>query len=206
MAMELSEYFVAIAALLVEIVIVIVFAFAMSKTKWMKIKNEDGSLNYINCIAVAVVFGLLAIVATHYFSENYEGSLINVRDFPVMVGGLVGGPIGGIGAGLIGGVERYFVGGATALPCMIGSIISGLVGGLIWWFAGKKFPKAYVAIIAMFVVECIHVLLVMFVSDPYQTGFDAANVIGIPMIVMNTVGMVLFVLIYEKFIKNESED
>jgi len=150
-------------------------------------------------------FAILAIMATTYFSFDYlDNTKISVRDFPAMVAGLIGGPVVGICVGFLSGLERYFVGGPTAIPCMIGTILAGLVGGIIWYICGKRFPKFYIAAIAMLIVECVHMILICYLSDPISggpSGLDIASTIALPMIVCNVLCILVFSIIYKKIIE-----
>jgi len=193
--MDLSNDVIAILYILATMMIVLLFACALSKTKFFNV-IENRKMNYVNCGIILVSFGILSIVATK-MSASYDGAFINIRDLPVMIAGLIGGPIAGVGAGLIGGIERYLEGGTVAVPCMIGTILSGIVGGIVWTLAGKKFPKIWMAAIAMLAVECIHMLLVAYVST------SIAKNIAAPMIIFNVLGIILFGYLYHKYLVSE---
>lgn len=183
-----------------------VFLFALSKTQWFS-AYKDGKINIINVAAIIAVFGLLSIIASHYFSSTYNGAIISIRDLPAMVAGLLGGPITGLGAGLIGGVERYAEGGITALPCMIGTILSGLIGGAFWCLAAKKFPKIIFATVAMLIAEVIHTVLVYFLADGDTIADNAEIVANISpwMIGFTVLGAIIIAVIYDKYIRPSSE-
>lgn len=196
LGMGTNETLVMMAYLLVEMALVITVALGLSRTKWFKeaVKNR---LTPINCALLIATFGALAILGT-YLAVDYETSKINIRDFPVVIAGLIGGPIIGLGAGLIGGVQRYFVGGATAIPCTISTILSGVVAGLVHRHYGK-FPKMHVAIITSFVLAIVHMVLVTFISSPSSVGGDTASVIALPMIAFAVIGMTVFSFMYFRF-------
>lgn len=191
--MDLSEILVMICLLLAEMVLVIAVTFGLSRTRWFKDTVND-KLTPVSCAVFIAIFGTLAIVGT-YLAADYETSKINMRDFPVIIAGLLGGPIIGIGVGLIGGIERYFEGGITALPCAISTILSGIIAGFVHNHY-KKFPKVHVAVITSFVLIVVHMVLVTFISEPSDAGAEIAGVIALPMIVFAVLGMGIFSYLY----------
>ncbi|MFA6803446.1 MAG: LytS/YhcK type 5TM receptor domain-containing protein [Candidatus Methanomethylophilaceae archaeon] len=195
--MDLNDNVIAVLYMLVMMAIVLLFAFALSRTKFFGV-IENGKMNYVNCGVILVSFGILSIIATR-LSASYDGAFINIRDLPVMIAGLIGGPVAGLGAGLIGGVERYLEGGTVAIPCMIGTVLSGIVGGMVWMLAGRRFPKIWIAAIAMLSVECVHMLLVAYVSA------SIAENIAAPMIIFNVLGIVLFGYLYRNYLISEND-
>lgn len=188
-----------------EILLIIVFVYALSKTKWFKSKNS-GFLGLKGTLAYIAVFGILMIFATNYFKGAYGDAFINLRSMAAMVGGLVGGPAVGLGAGLIGGLDRILIGGTVALPCSFATVLSGIIGGLIWVVAGRKYPKLYVVAIAMFLIECLHLILIATISNPPSVGMDVAQHIMIPQILFNVVGVIIFTLFYNRYIRVKETD
>ncbi|OPY34595.1 MAG: 5TMR of 5TMR-LYT [Methanomassiliicoccales archaeon PtaU1.Bin124] len=188
-----SDYLVMFGYLVAQMVLVIAVTFALSRTRIFK-EVITNKLTPFNCIAFIVIFGALAIVGT-YLAIDYETSKVNLRDFPVIIAGLLGGPIIGTGAGLIGGIERYLEGGATALPCAISTIMAGAVAGLVHW-RYKQFPKVHVAVITSFVLMVVHMVLVATISNPASVGLSIAEVIAFPMTLFAVAGMLLFSVLY----------
>jgi len=201
--MDSSEMLVTIGYLLAEMVLVIAVAFCLSRTKWFK-EVVNNRLTPVNCIIFIFTFGLLAIAGT-YLATDYETSKINLRDLPVMIAGLLGGPIIGIGAGLIGGIERYSEGGVTAVPCMISTVLAGAVAGLVRRHYGK-FPKVHVAVVLSFIMIVIHMVLVATISDPADAGADIAEVIALPMAAFAVLGMLLFSFLYFRYMEPKTEE
>ena len=191
--MNASENLLMILYLLVEMALVITVALGLSRTKWFQ-DVADHRFTPVNCAVLMITFGALAIAGT-YLAADYETSKINIRDLPVVIAGLVGGPVIGIGAGLIGGVHRYFAGGATAIPCAISTVLSGLVAGLVHRYY-NGFPKVHVAVVTSFVLAVVHMVLVTFISNPSSVGGDIASVIALPMISFAVIGMASFSVLY----------
>jgi phosphoserine phosphatase RsbU/P len=199
--MNMDDYFILIVSMLIMILITVVFTFALSKTRLFG-PYVGGKLYPKNCLAMILTFGLLSIIATHYMSANYNSALISIRDMPPLVAGLIGGPITGIGAGLIGGAERYTEGGVTAIPCSLGPILSGLIGGIVWYIAGKRYPRLIVAAFSMLMAETAHLTMAYFLSD-MSTGVDVHDIVitaTAPMIIFTVVGVIIVTLVYKKYI------
>jgi len=163
----------------------------------------SGKINIKNTIIMIISFGLIGIMATNYFSLDFNDAHIQLRDLAVMIGGLIGGPIVGIGAGVIAGIERFLQGGSIALPCLIGTILSGAIGGLIWYFAGKKFPKLWIAVVIMAITEMINMLMITLISNPISAGQEIFNHIAFIMVDFTTLGMLVFAYIYLKYIDTD---
>jgi LytS/YehU family sensor histidine kinase len=149
-------------------------------------------------IAVGVVMGLLAVFGTLMGSKMADGTIINVRELAVMIAGVAGGPIGGVIAGLIGGVHRYTVGGATALPCTISTILIGLISGLI---STKVTGKLYLlkgAALGLGLESTAMGLILVFVQ-PFSQATTIVGKIAVPMIAANTVGLVLWMYLADRW-------
>ena len=201
--MYFDDYIILMLGVFFTILVIIVFTFALYKAHLIRPFRYNGKLNIKNCIIMILVFGLIGIMATDYFSLTYDGTRIHLRDLSIMIGGLIGGPIVGIGAGLIAGIERFIQGGPTALPGLLGTIFAGAVGGMIWYLAGKKFPRLWVAVVAMAITEIINMLMVYLISNPVSAGHDTFDQIAFPVVDFATLGMLVFAYIYLKYINTD---
>lgn len=204
--MESSEVLMMFLLMTVQMALVIGVVFGLSKTRWFR-EVVEGHLTPTNCLILIATFGALAVAGT-YLAADYQTSKVNMRDFPVLIAGFLGGPIIGLGAGIIGGVHRYFEGGATAIPCAVSTILSGLVAGMVRMKL-KGFPKLRVAVLTAFIMMVVHMTLVASVSEPRDVGVDIATVIALPMILFAVIGMTAFSFLYferlypEKALKEE---
>lgn len=173
----------------------IVVALAVSGSKFFKpatAKNKN-----IAKAAIGVVLGLLAVFGTLMGTKLSDGTIINVRELAAMIAGVAGGPIGGVIAGVIGGVHRYTVGGATALPCTVSTILIGLISGLV---SPKIMGKLYLLKGAAlgFVLESTAMGLIL-VFLPFGQAVAIVEKIAAPMIAANTVGLVLWLYLANKW-------
>lgn len=110
--------------------------------------------------------------------------------------GLFGGPVVGFGAGLIAGLHRYVIdpGGFSAFPCGLATVIEGLVAGLIAWRIKDSMDWRLAGLLGI-LGESLHMILVLAISRPFPQALELVKVIGMPMIVVNSLGAALFVQI-----------
>ncbi|MDD3571167.1 MAG: LytS/YhcK type 5TM receptor domain-containing protein [Lachnospiraceae bacterium] len=152
-----------------------------------------------NKVFLAVIFGLISILST-YTGSDVDGAILNTRVIGVLAGGMIGGPIVGIGSALIAGIHRYLfdVGGFTSVACAISTILEGIISTIVWFIYQKKDKVyTYFAIFnTAFIAECVQMLVILFVAKPYIRAFQLVNVIGIPMILFNSLGLVVFFSVF----------
>lgn len=155
-----------------------------------------------NKVLLAVIFGLISILST-YTGSDVDGAILNTRVIGVLAGGMIGGPIVGIGSALIAGIHRYLfdVGGFTSVACAISTILEGIISTSVWFIYQKKDKVyTYFAILSTaFVAECVQMLVILLVAKPYIRAFQLVNVIGIPMILFNSLGLVVFFSVFRYF-------
>lgn len=152
-----------------------------------------------NKFLLAMIFGLISILST-YTGSDIDGAILNTRVIGVLAGGMIGGPIVGIGSALIAGIHRYFfdVGGFTAVACATSTILEGIIGTLVWYVHKKKDREyTYLAIFSTaFVAECVQMLIILFMAKPYLRALQLVKVIGIPMVLFNSLGLVVFFSVF----------
>ena len=74
---------------------------------WTRYKGK--LLTVQNKLVIGVVYGMFAVLSTH-FGVDYGHMMLNVRDIGPLAAGLFFDPVSGIIAGLLGGIERYIAG------------------------------------------------------------------------------------------------
>lgn len=149
-------------------------------------------------LAIGVILGLLAIYGTLMGTRLEDGTITNVRELAVMIAGVTGGPIAGLLAGLIGGVHRFTVGGATALPCAVSTILIGLISGIVSIkITGKTYLLKGAAL--GFILESGAMGLILLLVQPFSTALNIVEQIAVPMITANTVGLVFWLFLFNKW-------
>ncbi len=160
-------------------------------------KTTEPKKGYLSKVVIGLILGLLAIFGTLMGTQLADGTIINVRELAAMIAGVAGGPVGGVIAGLIGGVHRYTVGGATALPCTVSTIAIGLIAGLVSMKIAGRWYLVKGAVVG-FVLESFAMGLIL-VLLPFDTALSIVGKIAVPMIAANTVGLVLWLYLANKW-------
>lgn len=143
---------------------------------------------------IAIVFGCIGILGT-YAGIPVGDALANSRVIGVMAAGLIGGPIMGTASGIIAGGHRYLLGGFTAFSCGISSICEGLLAGGIQRYYGQRIIPWWIALIAGLAGEAMQMMIILLTAQPYYMARDLVDAIGVPMIVSNSLGVAIFMLI-----------
>ncbi|MGN1432452.1 MAG: SpoIIE family protein phosphatase [Ruminococcus sp.] len=152
-----------IISLILPIIFSVIFYLAEKKTSFKKITYWQKQL------IIGVVFGLLAVISTHFGIET-EGAVINVRDAAPLSAGLIFGGPAGIIAGLIGGVERFFasfwgIGQSTQLACSLATLCAGFFAALMRKFIfDNKIPSVFYGLLIGITTEVFHMLLIYFTN------------------------------------------
>ena len=153
-------------------------------------------------LLIGVVFGLLAVLSTH-FGVDYDKMMLNVRDIAPLSAGLFFGPAAGITAGLIGGIERYIVGsyfdvGAyTTIACSVSTCLAGFIAAAFSHFTFKgKEPSPFFALFIGCVTEVFHMFAVFLTHrDDITNAFNVVKICAVPMIIFTGIGMFTSALI-----------
>lgn len=178
-----------------------VAAFILSQSGILKNIIKD-KLNNFNKISIIVFFSIISIVGTYTGIGMAPYALANTRPIGVIVSGYVGGPLVGMIVGSIAGFHRYTLGGFTAISCGIASVIEGLIGGLVRKYSKHGDYNMPSAAIAGIMAESMQMIIILIVSKPYKDALFLIKEISFPMILVNSLGVVVFALI----IKNSIEE
>lgn len=143
---------------------------------------------------LAVIFGLVSILST-YTGTNVQGAIVNTRVIGVLAAGLLGGPFVGIGAAVIAGTHRYLfdIGGFTALSCAISTFAEGMLGALFSrYFRRGDWDNLSIFLLTA-ITELIQMVIILCIARPFADALALVKVIAIPMIVLNSFGMIVFI-------------
>ena len=157
--------------------------------------------------ALAVIFGLVSIFST-YTGVRAQGAIVNTRVIGVLAAGLLGGPYVGMGAAIIGGLHRYLfdIGGFTAVSCAVSTFVEGLIGSVFSrrFKAGKLDSTGVFLITAL--AEVGQMLIILLISKPFPAALELVRLIAFPMIIMNALGMVVFIATFNMvFMEEDSQ-
>jgi two-component system sensor histidine kinase LytS len=200
----------------VGILLIVVFLLSRMRSFRQIIHNEHGLKEKMLMIAIFGAFGIISnytgieirngmiLPQVWQTDVSYESALANTRVLGVALGGLLGGPLVGFGVGMIAGLHRLTLGGFTAVACCISTILAGLATGIIGVYlrkSGKNTPMRAVAIGIL--MECIQMLVILIFTKPYDAALDLVRIIGIPMVLINGFGTLLFMLIVQSILQEE---
>ncbi|MCO1602385.1 LytS/YhcK type 5TM receptor domain-containing protein [Desulfosporosinus nitroreducens] len=200
----------------------LIVAIAFILTRLTTFRNLiDHKLDRWTIIQLSLVFGLFGIVGTYtgisirpstdsllwiprVEAIGFEEALANSRVVGVVIGGLLGGPWVGLGAGLIAGIHRTLLGGFTGLACGISTVAEGLIAGLVYLKIGnRRILPTSKAFMTGVVAETSQMLIILLVARPWESAVALVQVIALPMILANSLGIALFVVIIRTVIHEE---
>ena len=149
-------------------------------------------------IVLGLIYGLCAILSTHY-GIDYEHMMLNIRDAAPLSAGLFFDPVSGIIAGIIGGVERFIVGefynvGAyTRIACSVSTFLAGIVSALLHiYIFKKKKPSAFYAFFMGAMMEAFHMYVVFITHrDDMNMAFYVVKTCAFPMIIFTGIALAL---------------
>jgi len=186
--------------LALNISLIVTLAYLMSRTKLFR-RMLRGKANTQEKIFLVLLFGAIGIAGT-YTGINIKGALANSRVIGVAVGGLLGGPLVGIAAGLLAGGHRALLGGFTAIACGIATVVEGAIAG----YLGRKYSGTLTwkrSLLIGMGIEVVQMLLILLIARPYAAAWDLVKDIGLPMIIMNGLGISIFVTVIHGSLEEE---
>jgi sigma-B regulation protein RsbU (phosphoserine phosphatase) len=150
-----------------------------------------------------VLFGLFSIFGTLIGIQGRYGDIANIRDLAPMVAGLVAGPWAGLAVGLIGGIHRLTLGGVSCIACSLATVLAGLLAGVVYKLNKGKLVGIIPAMVFAIAVELLHAGLALAIVRPFSEAV-AIVLADIPeMIVANSLGVAISVIILHNTIKTE---
>lgn len=158
-------------------------------------------------LTLALLFGALGCVGSAIGIE-FSGSLINTRVIGVAVGGLLGGPLVGILSGAIAAFHRVFLvkaGPATAVICGVSMIIEGAFAGYLSRYSNKFKHFWVLAVLTVTMCELFRKLMLLLFVSPFEHAVLLVRNMTIPMLVINALGVILFVSYIQKVEHDQEE-
>lgn len=198
--------------------ILVMIAFIFTRFRFFRDMIYQEELNRTQQLTAIIFFGAFGIIGTYsgltlstdslqfdlWTTDLHSNEAIaNSRVIGVVIAGLLGGYKVGIGAGLIAGLHRFTLGGFTAVACGLAAIVSGVISGM--FHKKNKHVKLSKAFLIGFLSESIQMLIILFLSRPFEKSMALVEIIGIPMILANGLGCALFLLIIKNVINEEEK-
>jgi LytS/YehU family sensor histidine kinase len=188
-----------IKSIILNIGLLIVIAEVLARVRMVK-RFIIGNQNSVkDQIALMLIFGSISILCT-YMGYGVNGAFANTRVIAVMAGGLIGGPLVGLGTSIIAGLHRYLfdVNGLTAVACTISTILEGIIAATAYNYIKKNKYQEFDLFIITFISEAIQMITILIVAKPYDAALSLVREIALPMMLLNSLGMVFFMGIFKR--------
>lgn len=158
-------------------------------------------------LTLALLFGALGCIGSAIGIE-FNDSLINTRIIGVAMGGLIGGPLVGILSGLMAALHRVFMvgaGTATAVICGVSMIIEGAFAGYFSRYSCKFKNLWTLAALTVIFCELFRKLMLLLFITPLDFAVLLVKNMTIPMVIINSLGVVLFVTYIQNVVREQEE-
>ncbi|HCD19643.1 sensor histidine kinase [Macrococcoides caseolyticum subsp. caseolyticum] len=205
--------------LLERVGLIIIVAYLLMNVPYFKKMMSERS-NLSSQIQLLIVFGLFAavsnftgveirnneILSSQIFSKISDDAVIaNTRVLTISVAGLMGGPVVGIGVGIVSGITRYLIGGVDAYTYVISSALIGLTSGYFGYRAmtNNRYPNVLTGVILGAIMEVIQMICIIVFATNTEYALDIVKLIALPMIMINSLGVAIFLSIIISTIQQE---
>ena len=201
-----------IMQLLPRLFVVVVAAFVAIRFEWLRRALRGAELQWRYRVPAILVFALLAIIGTHSGIpiDIHQGlqakdlatempeklgetqAIVGFRDTMILASGLIGGPWVGLGAGLLAGAERYQLGGFAGLASGLATVLIGVFAGGIRYLRPHWVAKVSGVFWVAVIGTLLHRLLILILVRPYSAALALSSEVVGPVLIVNTLGCVLF--------------
>lgn len=181
--------------------VISLLAFVLSQTAFFR-RILNVNISFTEKTIIAIVFGVLGILGT-YIGIPVHDALANSRVVGVAVAGLLGGPVVGLMAGIIAGGHRMLLGGFTAYSCGISTILEGLFAGVFSKYCHERPMPWDVALLVGLIAESMQMGIILLVSKPFEAAWGLVSNIAMPMIIVNSLGIAIFMLIIKTVVEGQ---
>ena len=205
-----------IMSVCMNISLLIVLALMLTKIQFVQelLLNEDdengnggGNAGRIvrNQLVLGGIFGVFCIISD-YIGIQVEGALPNARVIGVLSAGFLGGPVSGMITAVIASIHRYliFPERISTLACILAAILHGIIGS--WIGYARRENRQYsnwFLLMSTFVAEAIHMILILILTRPFIEALEIVKIVLVPMVIINSFGMVIFFSIFKTIFNNE---
>jgi two-component system, LytTR family, sensor kinase len=187
-----------IFALLQQMSIILVIAYLFTKSPFFR-SFHIHTLHGRQLFSLYLIFSVFSILGTYFGLRIYD-AIANTRAIGAVLAGIIGGPWLGLAVGLTSGIHRFLLGGFTALSCALSTTVEGVVGGLVHLYLVRSYQQhrllsPLVAFLTTMVAECLQMVIILLLSEPFDQAMALVRIIALPMILSNSAGAAIFVSI-----------
>lgn len=199
------------------ICLLVVLAFLMTKMDFVQrlLLNEEGRREegrgenefqrLWEKVLLGIIFGVFCIISD-YIGIQVTGALPNARVIGVLSAGLLGGPVSGFITTVIAAAHRYiiFPERISTVACVLSAILHGVIGSFIGWKkkGNRQYSNTFLLVLT-FICELIHIILILLITRPFHGAVQIVKIVIIPMVVINSVGMVIFFNVFKSIFNTE---
>lgn len=172
-----------------QLLFILIFGFFATLSNFMGVEIQPGQVFFRNLLAPL----------------GEGSSLANTRVLTIGVSGLIGGPVVGLSVGVISSIVRFLQGGIDPHIYVISSLLIGCVSGLYgrWFIQKDSFPTPLQGAATGAAVELIQMGCILLFSHSFIHAWELVQFIVLPMTVMNSLGMAVFLSIIHSARKQE---
>jgi len=193
-----------LVALAERLSVIVTVAFLLTRSQVFR-RFLRSQITQRETLTLILIFGIFSTAGT-YSGISINGALANTRAVGAVSAGLLGGPLVGLGAGIIAGFHRYLVyGGFTGLACAVSTMMEGLLGGLVFRLARDKASDWRVGVVVGVVAEMFQMIIILLLARPFDEAWNLVKIVAVPMMVVNGLGVGLFLLIIKSVYMEEEQ-
>lgn len=199
------------------ICLLVVLAFLMTKIDFVQklLLNEEGDegkaegeswrKNLVEKVILGVIFGGFCIISD-YIGIQVTGALPNARVIGILSAGFLGGPVSCFITTVIACIHRYmiFPERISTVACILSAMIHGLIGSVIGYHkrGDRRYSNRFLLLVT-FLSELIHILMILLLTRPFIDAVEIVKIVIIPMVIINSVGMVIFFNVFKSIFSTE---
>lgn len=137
------------------------------------------------------------LVTQPFWKIDATSSIANTRVLSISVAGMVAGPVVSTAVGAVSAVVRYFQGGLAPSVYVTSSLLIGILSGCLGNYYLKRQGEIAVKQAAVIggVLELVQMVCILFLSPQRQAAYALVQVIILPMVLINSLGVAVFVSI-----------
>lgn len=187
--------------------LIVIFAMLISRVVFFKKYVRGETRSWWVSITYGIIWGLLGVLMT-VMGTQVSGGVANSRTIPVLLAGIIGGPLVGTLSGIIAGIHRmyFYIGGdLTAFSCGVSTIVAGVIGGYSKKRLDGKPKRYYEGFLLGIGVEVIQMFLILMLAKPFDEALELVKIIFLPMTLLNALGVGLFLYFIQQ-IYDESDN
>lgn len=198
------------------ICLLVVLAFLMTKMGFIQrlLLNEEATereeedariRNICEKLVLGMIFGAFCVISD-YIGIQVTGALPNARVIGVLSAGFLGGPVSGIVTTVIACIHRYviFPERISTIACVLSAMIHGVIGCVVGYRkkGNRQYSNGFLLGIT-FLSELIHVAMILLLTKPFAEALNIVEVVIVPMVIINSVGMVIFFNVFKSIFNTE---